>query len=213
MIALVIGATGATGKDLVEQLLNDDSFKEVHIFIRRNSGVNHSKLHEHLVDFEQINTWKDKLKGDILFSVLGTTIKQAGSQEIQWKVDHTYQYEVAKSACENGVNTLVLISSAWANAKSKVFYTRMKGQLEDEIIKLGFTKTIIIRPPSLIRKNSDRFGEKASVAILKVINKIGLLRSMQPISTEQVACTMIKTSKENTKGVRILEAKEIKAIK
>lgn len=89
MKALIIGATGATGKDLVTQLLSDDQFEEVHIFVRRNVDIQHDKLHVHVVDFDKIEEWKAELQGDVLFSALGTTIKQAGSQKQQWKVDYT----------------------------------------------------------------------------------------------------------------------------
>lgn len=209
MKALIIGATGATGKDLVSQLLEDEQFVEVHIFVRRNVSMQHEKLHVHVVDFEKIEEWKSQLQGDVLFSALGTTIKQAGSQKEQWKVDHTYQYEVAKAAKENGVQTMALVSSAWATADSKVFYTRMKGQLEEDVKQLGFRRLYIMRPPSLIRKDTDRFGERVSVQILHALNRIGLLRSIRPMPTSQVAHAMITLTKQAQEGVFTLEPKDI----
>lgn len=209
MKAIVIGATGATGKDLVAKLLEDKHFDEVHIFVRHNVGVQHEKLRVHIVDFNKIEEWKGELQGDALFSALGTTIKQAGSQEEQWKVDYTYQYEVAKAAEENGVETMALVSSAWATSESKVFYTRMKGQLEDDVKKLGYRRLYIMRPPSLIRKGTDRFGEKVSVKILNAINNIGLLRSIRPMPTSQVAHAMISMTKQAKDGIYTLEPKDI----
>lgn len=209
MIALVIGATGATGKDLVDQLLNDEMFNEVHIFIRRSISTQHEKLHVHVVDFDQIEAWKEQLQGTVLFSALGTTLKQAGSQEAQWKIDYTYQYEVAKAAHENGVERMVLVSSAWATAESKLFYTRMKGQLEEEVKRLGFKSVAIMRPPSLIRKDSDRFAEKISVKALQALNKIGLLKSIRPMPTSQVAHAMIAMAKQSSEGVFTLEPSDL----
>lgn len=209
MKAIVIGATGATGKDLVAELLADEQFDEVHIFVRRNTNIQHDKLRVHVVDFDKIDAWKDHLQGDALFSALGTTIKQAGSQKEQWKVDYTYQYEVAKAARENGVPTMALVSSAWATADSKVFYTRMKGQLEDDVKKLGFRSLYIMRPPSLIRKGTDRFGESVSVKILQAINKIGLLRSIRPMPTSQVAHAMISLAKQAKEGAFTFEPQDI----
>lgn len=204
MKALVIGATGAVGKDLVQQLLADDSFERVDIFVRREVKLSSAKLFFHVVDFDHPETWADGLKGDVLFSCMGTTIKAAGSQEAQWKVDYTYQYEAAKAAKANGVNTYVLVSSVGANAKSKVFYTRMKGALDDAVQELGFEGCFILRPPSLVRKGSDRFGEKVGIVALKAFNAIGLLRKYTPMPTEVLAATMIDLAKSGRQGVEIL---------
>ena len=209
MTALVIGATGATGKDLVAQLLEDTAFDNVHIFVRRDVDLHHDKLHVHVVDFDRMDEWKEQLQGDVLFSSLGTTIKKAGSQQAQWKIDYTYQYEVAKAAKANGVKTMALVSSAWATADSKVFYTRMKGQLEEDIKKLGFRSLSIMRPPSLIRKDTDRLGERLSVSLLQTLNKIGLLKSLRPMPTAQVAKAMIAMAKEGKEGVQTLEPKDL----
>ena len=209
MKALVIGATGAVGKDLVRQLLADESFERVDIFVRRDVKLSSAKLFVHVVDFDHPETWADGLKGDVLFSCLGTTIKAAGSREAQWKVDYTYQYEAAKTAKANGVKIYVLVSSVGANSKSKVFYTRMKGALDDAVQELGFEGCFILRPPSLIRKGSDRFGEKVGIVALKVFNAIGLLRSSIPMSTEAVAAAMIGLAKSGRQSVEIINSQDI----
>ena len=209
MKALVIGATGAVGKDLVEQLLKDDTFDRVDIFVRREVKIPSAKLVSHIVDFDHIETWASLLSGDVLFSCLGTTIKAAGSQDAQWNVDYTYQFEAAKAAGAGGARKLVLVSSVGANAKSKIFYARMKGQLDEDVAKLGFPGCFILRPPSLIRKGSDRFGEKAGVAILKGLNAIGLLRSWKPMPTEEVAAAMIRLAESESEGLHIFESQEI----
>lgn len=207
--ALVIGATGAVGKDLVQQLLADESVERVDIFVRREVKIPSAKLIVHVVDFDDPGTWSDQLKGDVLFSCMGTTIKAAGSQKAQWKVDYTYQFDAAKAAKANGVPTYVLVSSIGADAKSKVFYTRMKGTLDDAVQKFGFEGCFILRPPSLIRKGSDRFGEKAGVVALRALNAIGLLRTWTPMPTEAVAAAMIRLAKRGGKGVDIIESQDI----
>lgn len=209
MKALVIGATGATGKDLVKQLLADDSFERVDIFVRRDVAAESPKLTVHVIDFDNIDAWKHLLTGDVLFSCLGTTIKAAGTQQAQWKVDYTYQLEVARAARENGVPRYVLVSSIGANPKSKVFYPKMKGALEEAVTGLGFPACFILRPPSLIRKDSDRFGEKAGVAVLQALNRIGLLRSLRPLDTADLAAVMIRYAKDGGAGTKIVEAQEI----
>lgn len=209
MKALVIGATGATGKDLVGQLLEDSQCWEVHIFVRRDPQMQHPKLKVHIVDFDQMEQWADRLCGDVLFSALGTTIRQARSQQAQWKVDHTYQHMAAQAARRNGVGTLVLVSSAMASAKSKVFYTRMKGRLEEDVKQLGFPHLAIMRPPSLVRQGSDRMGERLGVAILQALNKIGLLRATRPMPTSHLAHAMIAVAKQGAQGVSTLEPADI----
>lgn len=212
MKALVIGATGAVGKDLVEQLLKDESFERVDVFVRREVKVPSPKLVPHVVDFDHPERWSELLTGDVLFSCLGTTIKAAGSQDAQWKVDYTYQYEAAKAARNNGVGKLVLVSSVGASSKSKIFYSRMKGQLDEDVQKLGFPGCFILRPPSLVRKGSDRFGEKAGVAVLKCFNAIGLMRSWKPMPTEEVAAAMIRLAKSDKNGTNIITSQEILSV-
>ena len=206
MKAIVIGATGATGKDLVKQLLEDRDFGQVDVFVRRKMDCTHPKLNVHIVDFKAIDTWQGDIRGDVLFSMLGTTLKQAGSQKKQWRVDYDYQYEVARAARENGVQTLELMSSVGASPRSVFFYSRMKGVLEEAVRDLSFPRTIIMRPPSLIRKETDRPGERISVSVLQFFNRLGLLKGLAPMPTEVVAEAMIRTSKDKTAGLRVIEA-------
>lgn len=209
MKALVIGATGATGKDLVSLLLKDESFESVDVFVRRGVEQVSPKLNVHVIDFDRMDDWKHLLSGDVLFSCLGTTIKAAGSQDDQWKVDYTYQLEAARAARRNGVTKYVLVSAIGANPKSKVFYTKMKGCLDEEVRKLGFPSCFILRPPSLVRKGTDRFGERASVAILKGLNRIGLMHSLRPMDTEELAAAMIGLAKSGGEGTHIIQSQDI----
>ena len=209
MKALVIGATGAVGKDLVDMLLKEDAFESVSVFVRRPFGLENPKLTVHQVDFDHPEQWHHLLTGDALFSCLGTTIKAAGGQKAQWKVDYTYQYEAAKAARENGVEAYALVSSIGASPKSKFFYTRMKGELEEAVKRLGFPACFILQPPSLIRKGSDRFGEKAGVAMLKAFNAIGLMRSYRPMPTEAVAAAMLRLVKGGRRGTETIASQAI----
>ncbi|MDQ0475769.1 NAD(P)H-binding protein [Chryseobacterium sp. MDT2-18] len=200
MKALIIGATGATGKDLVHQLLQDSDFKEIDVFVRKPLTINDSKLKTHVVDFEKPEEWKDLVKGDVAFSCLGTTLKAAGSKEAQKKVDVDYQYNFAKSAKENEVEDFILVSAYGASATSKMFYSQLKGELEEKIKKLHFNKVTIFQPGMLERKSSDRFGEVAGAKVIKFINKFGLLKSQKPLPTDVLAHAMINASKIKSNG-------------
>lgn len=209
MKALIIGATGATGKDLVTQLLAYDTYSEVHCFVRKPLTLTHPKLHAHVVDFETPEAWADLLRGDVAFSCLGTTLAVAGSKEAQWRVDYDYQYNFAEHCRNNGVPTFVLISAAGAKAQSKLFYNRMKGQLEDAIKALGFSCLLIFQPSVLIRSNSDRGGENFTVKVIAFLNKLGLFKRYRPMPTAVLAQKMRKEVATATKGIHTFTLDEI----
>lgn len=209
MKALIIGATGATGKDLLTQLLADDTYSEVHCFVRKPLTLTHPKLHAHVVDFETPEAWADLLRGDVAFSCLGTTLAAAGSKEAQWRVDYDYQYTFAEHCRQNGVPTFVLVSAAGATAQSKLFYNRMKGQLEDAIKALDFSCLLIFQPSILIRSNSDRSGENFTVKAFKFLNKLGILKRYRPMPTAVLAQRMRKEVVTAAKGIHTFTLDEI----
>jgi uncharacterized protein YbjT (DUF2867 family) len=198
--ALVIGATGATGRELVNLLINDEDFNQVSIFVRKAPDLEHEKLKIHIIDFNEIIKHKELIKGDILFSSLGTTKKEAGGKQRQYIIDYTYQYEFAKIAAENGVDQLSLVSSIGANPKSFMFYPKMKGELESDVKKLKFKKIDIFQPPILIRQPEViRKAEKKAISIIQKLNKLGILKSQQPLMVSNLAERMVKTAKTNSK--------------
>ena len=209
MKALIISATGATGKDLVTQLLADDTYSEVHCFVRKPMSITHPKLHAHVVNFETPEAWADLLHGDVAFSCLGTTLAMAGSKEAQWRVDYDYQYAFAQQCKANGVPTFVLVSAAGATAQSKLFYNRMKGQLEDAMKALEFTRLLIFQPSVLVRKGSDRKGEQFGLKMIVLLNKIGLFKRYRPMPTNVLAQRMRCEVATATEGVHTFILDEI----
>lgn len=210
MKAVLIGATGAVGKDLLQALLEDARYTEVVAFARRALGVQHEKLREHTIDFDAPATWQELVKGDVLFSTLGTSLKQAGSKEAQRHIDYDYQLAFAKAARANGVKSLVLLSSIGADSKSSIFYLRLKGELDDAVQGLGFDSLTIVRPPSLIRAKSKRFGETASVKLLQAVNAIGLAKRLAPMETVVVARSMAALGADSASGTRIIEGQDVR---
>jgi len=210
--AIVIGATGLIGKHLTKLLLANSAYSTVKVFVRRSLNISEPKLEEHIVNFDEIEKWKSDITGDELFSAMGTTIKKAGSKEAQYKIDVTYQYEFAKDASENGVKSYFLVSSSGANAKSKLFYIRIKGELEETVKLLNFNKIRIFRPSLLLGdRDEKRFGEKAAERILKIVVPIfPFLKNQRPIEGEKVARAMIVSAIiEGTERIRIYELDEI----
>ena len=190
--AIVLGATGATGRKLVKYLIKNPKLTKISIFSRKEIGIDDEKLIKHIIDFSCLENYKNIIKGDILFSALGTTLKDAGSKENQFLVDYTYQYKFAKIAAENGVSNYSLVSAQGANSSSSFFYPKIKGELEESIKKLNFNTIHIFQPSFLIRqKDLIRSGEKVAISIFLFLNKFGLFKSMQPISVAFLATIMI----------------------
>jgi uncharacterized protein YbjT (DUF2867 family) len=210
--AIVLGATGLVGNHITHKLISNDSYDKVKVFTRRSLQISNSKLEEHLVNFDNIESWKEDLKGDELYSALGTTLKKAGSKEAQYIIDFTYQYEIAKAASQNGVLKLLLVSSIGASYKSRNFYLRMKGKLDEEIQQFQFKQIFIFRPSILAgERNEKRTGESIGIKIVGTITKIiPALKKYRPIKASQVAEAMIKSANQTLKEqINIYESEEI----
>ena len=200
MKALIIGATGATGRELIKLLLNDNEIEKVTIFARKAPELEHKKLKIYTIGFNEIINHNDLIKGDVLFSALGTTKKDAGGKKEQYLVDYTFQHEFAKIASINGVENYSLVSSTGANANSPFFYPKIKGELEEAVKKLKFKKTDIFQPPMLIRQpDLIRDAEKSGIKVLNFLNKMGIFNSQRPLEVNKLAENMVKIVKKPTK--------------
>ncbi len=209
-IANVIGATGLVGSNLVQQLLKDTRFEKVNVFVRHSTGIKNNKLQEHIVNFDEPDKWKKLLAGDVLYSAMGTTLKDAGSKDAQYKIDYTYQYQAAKAAAANGVKEYVLVSAAGSSPEAKIFYSKMKGELEQAVQKLPFEAIHIMRPGMLTGERARvRTGEKIGVGIMNVISMIPGLGQLKPIQGGEVAKAMINATFCHTSGIHIYSMGEM----
>lgn len=209
MKALIIGATGATGKDLLAILLNDPDYEEVLIFVRRHTGIVHPKLKEVLTDFDKLFEVLDAITGDVLFSCLGTTLKTAGSKDKQRHIDYEIPLKFAEIAKKKGVAELVLLSAYGASPQSKVFYSKIKGELEEKAKALAFEKLIIFQPGILLRENTDRLGERISASAIQFLNSLGLIKKFRPLPTSILAEKLAKAPKVFSTGKHMLQLDEI----
>jgi uncharacterized protein YbjT (DUF2867 family) len=209
LVANVTGATGLVGKQLVGQLLENNHFEKVRVFVRRETGWNHPKLEQLIVDFAKTETWEKQLTGDVLFSALGTTLKQSGSKENQYEIDFTFNLNFAKKAKENGIENFILVSSVGANSKSSIFYTRIKGELDEAGSEIGFKNLVILRPASLTgNREKQRLAEEISIPVLNLLTRF-VMKNYRPISGETVARAMINAALINNKVKTIYEAGEV----
>lgn len=208
--AIIIGASGLVGTELVYQLLNTTEFEKVKIFVRRSLGISNPKLEEQVIDFDNLSTWKHNLVGDTLFSCMGTTLKTAGSKEKQYMVDYTYPYQCIEAAIQNGTKQIILVSSLGAKASSSNFYLRMKGELEEAIKQLNPQNFIIFRP-SILDGNrvESRPAEYLGLRIMRIFGKLPFLKKYAPTRVKDLAASMIKITLENMEGVKVVESLEI----
>lgn len=207
MKTIVIGATGLVGKIIVDKLLSDH---DVTTFSRRSMGINHPRLTEKIVDFEKIPEWSHLIQGDVLFSALGTTLKDAGSKERQYVIDHDYQLAVAKAASQNQVKSFVLISSVNADPKSPFFYLRMKGELETAVSALHFHSLSILRPgPLKGQREKTRPSELIYTGFLQLMPKVLAPPGLYPVGGEKVATKAVNAGVEGRPGINIIGPREI----
>jgi uncharacterized protein YbjT (DUF2867 family) len=193
--AVVIGATGLIGSNLITLLDEAEHISQVIVITRRPIEYVSKKVDNHVVNFDQLSEHQDLFAGDILFSCLGTTAKQAGSILAQRVVDLDYQYTAAKIAFEQGVSHYLLVSSSGADQGSLSAYLKMKGELEDKIQSLGFDHISILQPSLLLgKREQSRLAESLAGKLLPIICKLPLLRRYKPIHGTQVAEKMVMLS-------------------
>lgn len=210
--AIIIGASGLTGNELLHQVLNDDYFSLVQIFVRKKIEIAHPKLVQHCVDFNSLDSYKDLIKGDVVFCCMGTTIKTAGSQDAFKKVDYIYPTEFAKIAKLNDVSVFCLQSSLGADSTSTNFYLKVKGETEDVINQLHFNSFATFRPSMLLGNRTEfRLGEKIGKIIMQALSFvfIGKLKRYKAIHVNHVANAMIRYAKSNKTGNVIIENEEM----
>ncbi|WP_438464176.1 NAD(P)H-binding protein [Marinomonas sp. PE14-40] len=190
-VALVIGSTGLVGKSLVDQLVAANHIEQVITLTRRPVEHVSAKVVNHVVDFDQLEQHASLFQVNLMFSCLGTTLKQAGSIDAQRKVDFEYQLKAAELAAEKGVSHYLLVSSSGANDQSPSAYFKMKGELEKRIKLLNFERISIFQPSLLMGERKEfRLAEKLGSWLLPSLCLIPGLRRYRPITGMQVATKM-----------------------
>jgi uncharacterized protein YbjT (DUF2867 family) len=213
--ALVVGASGLVGGHLLALLLADDTYSRVIVLTRKSLGFEHPKLLEHRIDFDQLEHHRNLIKGDDVFCCLGTTIKAAGSQEAFRKVDFTYVLQTAALSQKNGGRQFLVISSLGADVHSRIFYNRVKGEMEEAVVKIPFNALRIFRPSLLLgERRESRSAEALGIFFVKAFSAllIGGMRRYRAVHAQTVATAMLRVAKQQGEGIRILESEEIQLL-
>jgi len=205
--ALIIGASGLIGQQLVQQLLEDERYEKVTALVRKPLDIEHDKLTQTRYDFD----WPDAdlAIGEELFCCLGTTIKKAGSQANFRKVDYDCIVETAKIALANGTKKIAIISSIGADKDSSIFYNKVKGETEEALRKLKYEACYVLRPSLLMGARDElRMGELVGKLAMTAFS-FAVPKKYKGIEGKQVAKAMIAVMQSDKTGFQILESDEL----
>ena len=213
--ALIIGSTGLIGSELLNLLLDSNDYLKVITFVKRDTGIKHRKLTQHIIDFDKPETYKELIVGDDFFCTIGTTIKKAGSKEAFRKVDFEYPRQFAAFALQNKVQKYLIISSLSADANSGNFYLKTKGEIQDFLKDCNFESVAVLQPSLLLGNRTEfRLGEKVGAFFMKTLSFLflGNLKKYKPIEGKTVAKALLKIAQTNNKGFKIYESDAIQEI-
>lgn len=211
---LLLGATGLVGGECLKLLCTDDFWQRVIVLTRHPlpREAQHPKVENRVIDFDRVEEYRELISARQVICALGTTIKKAGSQENFYKVDFTYAYELAHIARENGAEHLLLVSSSGADPRSRIFYSRVKGELEEAVKTLGYPALSIFRPSLLLgERRESRPGEDIA-KFLSGLFGFAIPARYKPVHARSVAAAIVRVARENRPGVRILESEQIRRI-
>jgi uncharacterized protein YbjT (DUF2867 family) len=212
--AIVFGATGLVGNLLIEEMEATKTYSTIRIFVRQATGITLPGMEEIVTDFTDQESLAGQVRGDDLFICLGTTIKKAGSIKNMEKIDRDLPVLVAKMAYDNGTKRIAVVSSIGATPSSKNYYLRIKGEMEQRIIDLGFEKTVIVRPSMLLGDRKEkRAGEIVGKMMMKTVRPLltGKMKKFRAIHGRDVARAMI-TLVQREPGISIIESDELQRI-
>jgi uncharacterized protein YbjT (DUF2867 family) len=213
--AVIAGASGLVGSELLNILLHENFYDEVLVLVRKELPLQHKKLVQLVIDFNQLKSHAAAINGHALFCCLGSTRAKTPDMKQYYAIDHDYPVQLAQMALQNNIKQYHLISAIGANSQSKNFYTRLKGETENDIAHIGL-KTVHIYQPSLLTGNRKeyRLVERMAAGLMKVVDPLlaGGLKKYRSIPAATVAKAMYKQSLNTDEGLFIHPSDHIKQL-
>ena len=209
--ALLFGSSGLIGGHLLNKLIQNNDYNKIKIFVRTEPEIKDSKIEIIKADFNNLKNHIEDIKGDDCFFCIGTTKQNSPDKNEYKRIERDLPVEIAQIAKANSIDSFVYVSSGFADPKNSGAYLRYKGEVEEELKKLNFTKLVIMRPSFLMgNRKEKRFGEKIGIFLFKLLSPLflGPLKKMKPIHSEKVAKAMIKVANEDIQQ-SIFESNEI----
>ena len=192
--ALLFGSSGLVGGHLLNQLIKDNKYSKIKLFVRTDPEISDPKVEVIKTNFNSLENHKEDIKGDDCFFCIGTTKKNSPDKDDYRKVELDIPKEIAQIAKSNLVNSFIFVSALYANPKSSGDYVKFKGLVEEELKELNFPKLALMRPSFLMGDRKEkRVGEKIGIFVFKLLSPLllGPLKKMRPIHSETVARAMI----------------------
>lgn len=213
--ALVAGASGLVGRHCVQALLKEAAYATVTAFLRRPLDFSHPKLIQHIIDFEELEGAGNWLSADDVFCCLGTTMRKAGSEEAFRKVDFDYPIKLAALSQHCGAKQFSIVTALGSDPHSRIFYSRVKGEVEEAIRKISFIALHIFRPSFLLgNRNESRPAEQIGAAVMSTLKlvMVGPLKKYRAVQASDVAEAMVRVAQMNLTGAHIFESDTIQAL-
>lgn len=213
--ALLFGATGFVGSNLLTLLLASPAYSKVTIVVRKNPGVSNDKLEVLTGDFNSLPGLAPRLVADDVFIALGTTKKNTPDEKLYYQVDHDYPVLGAKLAKQNGATSVFIVTAIGADISSRTFYIRLKGEVERDMIALDYPHTHIFRPSMILgQRKEERALEKVLIKIFRVINPVfvGGMSRFRGIEGIDIARAMLKAAGEPAGDVTFYQWKEMNGL-
>ena len=213
--AIVAGASGLVGGHCLRRLLASGLHEQVIAFVRGPLNVVHKRLQQRTVDFDRLSRMAAFPRGQDVFCCLGTTMKKAGSEAAFRKVDYEYVVRLAETSLRTGADRFFLVSAVGADPKSRVFYSRVKGEAEDAVARLGFSGLHIFRPSFLVGSRPEkRPAEELGIAAARLVSGVlfGRARKYRPIKADTVAHAMIVVAREGSPGKHVYTSDEMEGL-
>jgi uncharacterized protein YbjT (DUF2867 family) len=210
--ALVLGASGLVGQNLTKILIDSSEYNEITLLLRKKLYIDSDKIHQEIVDFDNLGKYHSLFNVDSVFCCLGTTIKIAKTKDNFIKIDLEYPVASAQITKQSGKGRFFVISAMGSDEKSKIFYNSVKGILERKLKELNLNSLHIFRPSILMGDRKEfRLGESIALALCKVLPFvfIGALKKYKPTKTTDLALAMYKASLSDNKGTCVHESEEI----
>jgi len=204
--ALVLGASGLVGKALVEILASRNNYQRIHLVVRKPLQFTSERCVQHIIDMDQLQQYQQLFDVNDVFCCLGTTIKKAKTREAFRKVDYDYPVEAGRLAKSQHVDGYYIVTAMGANAASSIFYSRVKGEVEDKLATFGLPSLHLFRPSLLTGDREEyRFGERVAERISPFVNPLlrGPMRKYRSIEAKTVALAMALTAEKAAKGTHV----------
>ncbi|WP_289046573.1 NAD(P)H-binding protein [uncultured Olleya sp.] len=213
--AIILGASGLTGGLLLDQLINDERYESIKLFSRSKLEGLPNKVTQYIGDLLELEQFKSDFIGDQVFCCIGTTKAKTPNKDLYKKIDYGIPVSAAKLAKTNGIETFLVISALGANSKSSVFYNKIKGEMERDVLKQDINKTFIFQP-SLIggERKESRTLEAIGKVVFKVIQPLffGKLKKYKITDPENMSQAMINLANSKNYSEVIINSNDIKRI-